>query len=132
MAQSNGKSGWSRQWPVPVHWYPLKTYEKYKETPNKLFRDTSIDAETCRDWSDAWNFFKSVEKIDDTGWDGQRIMEPVQSPAYYVYLLGSMRMAMRLGIPDASEIANWLEKVLPGTPGHNHISDFKRWSVLPP
>jgi hypothetical protein len=132
IAQSSGKSGWNRQWPVPVHWYPLKTYAKYRATPNRLFKDNSIDAETCRDWSDAWTFFKSVEKIDDTGWDGQTIMEPVQSPAYYVYLLGSMRMAMRLGIPDASEIVSWLQKVLPGTPGHNHISEFKRWSVLPP
>jgi len=132
IAQSSGKSGWSRQWPVPYRWFPLKTHEKYTETPSILFTDTSIDAETCSDWRDAWNYFKSSQKIDDTGWDGQTIMETIQSPAYYVYLLGSMRMAARLGIAEAAEISGWLEKVLPNTAGHKVMADFKRWSVLPP
>lgn len=132
MAQCNGKSGWSRQWPVPLRWYPLKTFEKYKESPSMLFKDTSVDAETCRDWSDAWNFFKTQQKIDDSGWDGHSIMAPMQSPSYLQYLMGSLRMASHLGIPDAVESAAWFEKVLPSTAGYKHISEFKKWAILPP
>jgi hypothetical protein len=131
IAQSSGKSGWSRQWPVPYIWYPLRTYEKYKESPIQLFKDTSIDAETCRDWGDAWNFFKSEQKIDDKGWDGHTIMEDVQSPAYYVYLLASMRMASRLGIAEAAQIADWLVKELPATKGYRQLANLKKWAVLP-
>jgi len=59
-------------------------------------------------------------------------MAPMQSPSYLQYLMGSLRMASHLGIPDAVESAAWFEKVLPSTAGYKHISEFKKWAILPP
>jgi hypothetical protein len=132
LAQCNGKSGWSRQWPVPYHWYPLKTWRKYEDAESFLFRDKSIDSETCLDWSDAWNLYKNEGKIDDTGWDGHSIMENVQSPSYYLYLLGSLRMAMRLGVEGSREAAAWLENEIPGIKGYGHVWEYAKWAITSP
>jgi hypothetical protein len=129
IAQCNGHSGWSRQWPVPYHWYPVRTWRAH--VTEHLFQDSTIDKETCTDWSDAWSFFKSEEKIDDSGWDGHSIMETFKGPAYFLYLQASLRMAARLEVPNAQECSKWLDEELLVNPNYHRGSNFAKWSILP-
>jgi hypothetical protein len=128
LAQCNGRSGWNREWPTPYYWYPLKTWKNYDAS--HLFKDTSIDAETCLDWSDAWRFFKSEEKIDDSGWDGHTIMEGFQGPDYYLYLQGALRMAEHLGVSGAKPCVDFIDQQLPRIPGEGaNAHALAKWSI---
>ena len=127
LAQCNGRSGWNRQWPTPYYWYPLKTWRS--RDSGHLFQDTAIDRETCTDWADAWNFYKSEAKIDDSGWDGHTIMEGFHGPGYYLYLQGALRMARLLNVSGAKECAEFIDAELPRTPGIGHAPGLARWSI---
>ena len=85
--QSNGTSGWPRQWPVPYFSIPNKA--AVWGTVTGLFSTTAIDSSTCTSWADYWSYYKSGSPdaagvghtdtngrtINDRGWDGHTIKQ---------------------------------------------------------
>jgi hypothetical protein len=127
IAQCNGKSGWNRQWPTPYHWYPFKAWPPREG--DGLVLDSRLDAITCVDWADAWQFFKLHTNIDDSNWDGHTIMQKQSGPAYLFYLRGVFRMAQKLEVPGAADCSRWLDVETPNAPNMGRSRGFAKWSI---
>ena len=111
--QTNGTSGWPRQWPVPYYSIPNKA--AVWGTPTGLFATTAVDATTCTSWADYWAYYKSGSpdaagvghtdtsgvKINDAGWDGHTIMQSQSGPSFFLHLRAVLAVAAGRGIPGA-------------------------------
>jgi hypothetical protein len=119
--QTNGTSGWPREWPVPYYSIPNKA--AIWGTPTVLFATTAIDATTCTSWSDYWTYYKSGSPdasgvlhsdanghvINDTGWDGHTIMQSQSTPSYFLHLRAALAMAAAHGIPNARACYDYVQ-----------------------
>jgi hypothetical protein len=122
--QTNGTSGWPRQWPVPYYSIPNKA--AVWGTPTGVFATTSIDATTCTTWADYWAYYKAGSpdaggvghsdtggsKVDDTGWDGHTIKQVQSSPSYFLHLRAALAIAVTRGIPEAKACYDYLQAEL--------------------
>jgi hypothetical protein len=111
--QTNGTSGWPRQWPVPYYSIPNKA--AVWGTPTGLFPTTAVDATTCTSWADYWAYYKSGSPdaqgvghtdgsghvINDAGWDGHTIMQSQSGPSFFLHLRAVLAIAVTRGIPGA-------------------------------
>ena len=122
--QTNGTSGWPRQWPVPYYSIPNKA--AVWGTPTGLFTTTAIDATTCTSWADYWAYYKSGSpdaagvghtdtsglKINDAGWDGHTIMQQQSGPSYFLHLRAVLAIAVTRGIPGAQPCYDYIQTEL--------------------
>lgn len=128
LAQCDGHSGWPRGWPSPYLWHPLKIL-KGRDDGAGLFTDTSIDAETCKDWAEAWQQFKQDSNVDDSGWDGTSIFQHQSGPDYFLFLQSTLRIATRLKAPGAKECSDYIEAQIPAIMAKYAAHGQARWSV---
>ena len=121
--QTNGTSGWSRQWPVPYYFIPNKVGYG---TPSLYFSDTSSDASTCASWADAWSYYCSGSDghtdtnghtIDPAGWDGHTLMQQFYQtgPSYFLHLRAALAMAVRQRVPGARACYDYIQGELRST-----------------
>jgi hypothetical protein len=122
--QTNGTSGWPRQWPVPYYSIPNKA--AVWGTPTNAFGTTAVDATTVTSWSDYWSYYKSGSpdasgvghtdtsgvKINDTGWDGHTIMQTQSGTSFYLHLRAALSLAVTRGIPGAQACYDYLQSEL--------------------
>jgi hypothetical protein len=125
----NGKSGWSRQWPTPYYFHPIRDWKKRGTIG--LVPDTNLDDVTAPSWAEAWRDFKVENHIDDAGWDGHTLMQNQSGPIYYIYLRASLAMATHLEIPEARECHRYLASELPAALAHYRSTGNARWSINP-
>ena len=139
--QTNGKSGWSRQWPVPYYAMPnRKGYGSWVVLP---YTDTSPDSTTCGSWADFWRYYASGSdghtdtdghKIDTTNWDGRSIMQQYhdQGPSYLLHLRSVLAMAVTRGIDGARECYDYIESELTkSVMPHFRVPGQARFSIDP-
>ncbi len=122
--QTNGTSGWPRQWPVPYYSIPNKAATW--GTPTNLFSTTAVDATTCTSWADYWAYYKagspdpagvghtdaSGRTINDAGWDGHTIMQSQTGPSYFLHLRAALAVAVTRGIPGAQACYDYVQSEL--------------------
>ncbi len=122
--QTNGTSGWPRQWPVPYYSIPDKA--AVWATPSGYFTTTAPDATTCTSWADYWAYYKSGSPdaqgvghtdtsgrtINDAGWDGRTIMQSQTGPSYFLHLRATLAVAAARGVPGAQECYDYLQTEL--------------------
>ncbi len=122
--QTNGTSGWPRQWPVPYYSIPNKA--AVWGTPTGVFTTTAVDATTCTSWADYWAYYKAGSpdaagvghtdasglKINDNGWDGHTIMQRQSGPSYFLHLRAALAVATTRGIPGAQACYDYVQAEL--------------------
>ncbi len=119
--QSNGTSGWPRQWPVPYYAIPNKAAKW--GSPRLYYSDTSVDATTCTSWADLWAYYASGSdghtdtnghKIDTTGWDGHTIMQQFYQtgPSFFLHLRAVLAVAVTRGIAGAQACYDYIQTEL--------------------
>ena len=122
--QTNGTSGWPRQWPVPYYSIPNKA--AVWGTPSGVFATTAVDATTCTSWADYWAYYKAGSpdaagvghtdasglRINDAGWDGRTIMQSQSGPSYLLHLRAVLAVAVARGIPGAQECYDYVQTEL--------------------
>jgi hypothetical protein len=122
--QTNGTSGWPRQWPVPYYSIPNKA--AVWETPTNVFNTTAVDATTCTSWADYWAYYKSGSpdsagvghsdasgsKINDAGWDGHTIMQRQSGPSYFLHLRAVLAVAAGRRVPGAQACYDYIQSEL--------------------
>lgn len=142
--QTNGTSGWPREWPVPYYSIPNKA--AVWGTPTTLFATTAVDATTCTNWSDYWAYYKSGSPdasgvlhsdangrtINDSGWDGHTIMQSQSTPSYFLHLRAALAMAVAQGIPNAQASYDYLQGELSSNVmAHYNAVGQARFSIDP-
>ena len=139
--QTNGTSGWPREWPVPYYSIPNKA--AVWGTPTGLFTTMAVDATTCGSWSDYWEYYKSGSPdasgvghtdanghtIDDTDWNGSTIMQSQSGPSYFLHLRAALAIATTRGVPGAQGCYAYVQEqlmqvIMPryGVPGQARFS----------
>jgi hypothetical protein len=122
--QTNGTSGWPRQWPVPYYSIPNKA--AVWGTPTNVFGTTAVDATTCTSWADYWAYYKAGSpdaagvghsdtggsKVNDSGWDGHTIMQSQSSPSFFLHLRAALAIAVTRGIPGAQACYDYIQTEL--------------------
>ena len=115
--QTNGTSGWSRQWPVPYYFFPKKSGNG---TPSGYYTDASVDAITCGSWAEAWEFFKSGSgglspPVDTSRWDPAAIMQSQSGPSYFLHLRSALAVAVTQGVPGAKDCYDYVHAQMAST-----------------
>jgi hypothetical protein len=128
LAQCDGRSGWPRGYPTPYLWHVLKIL-KQKEDAAGLWEDASIDAQTCKDWAEAWQQYKTDYNVSDAGWDGHSIFQHQSGPDYFLFLQSALRIATRLNISGAKACSDYIESQIPGIVAEYRANGQARWSV---
>jgi len=119
--QTNGTSGWPRQWPVPYYSIPNKA--AVYGNPTGLFTTTAVDATTCTSWADYWAYYKSGSPdaagvghtdasgvtINDAGWDGHTIMQAQSGPSFFLHLRAVLAVAAGRNIPGAQACYDYIQ-----------------------
>ncbi len=139
--QTNGTSGWPRQWPVPYYSFPNRGGEKMVLFP---YRDRSPDATTCVSWADYWAYYAagSDGRSDGTGrtldpavFDPQRLEQQFHEvgPSYFLHLRSALAVAVERGVPGARACYDYLhgalaEAVMP----RFKVSGQARFAIDPP
>jgi hypothetical protein len=140
--QSNGKSGWPRQWPVPYYSMPNRVgYNTYVALP---YTDTAPDATTCTSWADYWAYYASGSdghsdttghRIDPTGWDGRTIMQQFYDvgPSYLLHLRAVLAVAVTRRIPGAQACYDYIQGELTQSvmPHYGNHEGQARFSIDP-
>ena len=115
--QSNGTSGWSRQWPVPYYFVPNRV--GYGQ-PSLYFSDTAPDVTTCTSWADLWAYYcsgsdghsdTSGHTINTAGWDGHTLMQQYyhSGPSYLLHLRAALAVAVTQGIGSAQSCYDYIQ-----------------------
>ena len=127
----DGRSGWSRQWPTPYKYLPIRTSGK---AVLRLIRDTSLDSQTAASWAEMWDWFKQDNKIDDSGWDGHTLIEKMPGLSYALYLRAALALATHAGIPEAKASYDYIAGQIPvllQSRWHGGGRRAYRWSIDP-
>ncbi len=121
--QTNGTSGWPRQWPVPYYSIPDKA--SVYNIPTGLL-GVGSDATVCTSWSDYWNYYKSGSPdaagvkhsdvngstVNDAGWDPITIKQNPTSAAYFLQLRTALALAVTHGVAGAVASYAYLDERL--------------------
>jgi len=143
--QTNGTSGWPRQWPAPYGSTPVKTSGYYASFDFYPRMDDSLDAATCTSWADYWQWYASGtgghsddtgHKIDTTGWDGHTLMAQFYPEAgyagYFLHVRVALALAVTRGIPGAKACYDYLHGELVNVmPQHYKATGQARFSIDP-
>jgi hypothetical protein len=142
--QTNGRSGWPRQWPAPYGSTPNKAPGYYGSFDYLPHRDTRIDSTTCETWSDYWAFYAAGTngKSDDTGatidtagWDGHTLMAqftPTGYAPFFLHLRAALAVAVTRGVDGARECYDYLQGELTRALAHHYRARGQaRFSIDP-
>jgi hypothetical protein len=128
IAQTNGTSGWPRQWPVPYESVPFTNPSLWNSFIQDPIMDASYDSVTPASWSEYWTYYKSGSDghsdqtghtVDDANWDGHTLMAPFYDTqggkytfagysSYFLHLRSALAVAVRRGIPGAQACYDYL------------------------
>ena len=143
--QTNGKSGWPRQWPAPYGSTPVKVPAYYGTFDYYPRLDGSLDAVTCSTWAEYWQWYASGggghsddtgHVIDTTGWDGRTLMAQFYPAAgyagYFLHVRAALAVAVTRGIPGARACYDYLHGELKSVmPQHYKTTGQARFAIDP-
>ncbi|MCE9523001.1 MAG: hypothetical protein K8S25_11305, partial [Alphaproteobacteria bacterium] len=122
LARTDGKSGWPRQWCAPYYMSVSKG-----ELANAMYADRSPPDIWMKSWKEAWDAFSADPKRkveqpfpDTTSWAQDN------SPDYLIYTRAVLALATHLGIAEAREPYEFVNRMADGVKYMNH-----KWAVAP-
>lgn len=112
VAQTNGTSGWSRQFPAPYYWHPVKSLNPSWAKWAKGEADPALDAVTCSSWGEAWDYFARGSDgrtgvLDTSSWDGTKLIST--NGSYYLDVRAALALALDLGYTEARPGYDYLQ-----------------------
>ncbi len=120
--QSNGTSGWNRQWPVPYYCVPNKDPASYKSL-DPLFQRHRRPMRRCDKLGRLLDLLRrrlgratdvGGHTIDTAGWDGHTIMQQFYQtgPSFFLHLRAVLAVAVTRGIAGAQACYDYIQSEL--------------------
>jgi hypothetical protein len=122
LARTDGKSGWPRQWCSPYYFDIAKS-----EPKNSMYADRSPPGIWMKSWKEAWEDFRAdpENKVTEP-FPGGASWAQHNSPDYLIYTRGVLALATHLGVAEAREPYDFVDRMADGKKYMNY-----KWAVAP-